>query len=52
MWPSADTITAIATPCAIATPISEGSSIWCAATIEPTPMKISVNVPTNSATAR
>src|SRR5947209_17708594 len=52
MCPSAETITAMASPCAIAMPISEGSWMALAVTIEPAPMKISVNVPTNSATPR
>ena len=52
MWPIAETITPIASPLAIATPISVGSWIWLAATAAPAPMKISVNAPMNSATAR
>src|SRR5271166_4327932 len=50
MCPSAETITAIARPWARATPISEGSCTWLAATIAPMPMNSRVNVPTNSAT--
>src|SRR5436305_2782375 len=50
--PSADTITAIATPLATATPIKVGSWLALAATAAPAPMKISVNAPMNSATPR
>src|SRR5919199_1416106 len=39
-------------PCAAATPISEGSPIPAFVMIEPAPTKTSANVPTNSAAAR
>ena len=52
MWPSAQTITPIASPLAIATPISVGSWTTPAAAAAPAPMKVSVNAPMNSATAR
>src|SRR3954451_10513391 len=52
MWPTAETMTAIARPCARAMPTSVGSWMPAADMIEPAPTKISVNVPTNSATPR
>ena len=47
MWPTAETMTAITSPCARPTSVSVR-----AADSEPTPMKISAKVPTNSAEAR
>ena len=52
MWPNAETMIAIASPCASATPISAVSWIPAAVTIAPAPMNVSVKAPTNSATAR
>src|SRR5438876_1475516 len=52
MCPSAETMIAIVTPWATATPIRDGSWIAAAVTIEPAPMNVSANAPTNSATAR
>src|SRR4029077_12468864 len=46
------TITPIARPWAIATPISDEDSRPSEAIVEPAPTKIRVNVPMNSATAR
>jgi hypothetical protein len=43
MWPTAEAITAITSPCASAI----GSSWPPEKRIEPTPMKMSANVPTN-----
>jgi hypothetical protein len=64
-WPSAETITAMARPWANATATKPSPVIWspppCAnaaanslpnVMIDPAPMKISVNVPTNSAKPR
>src|SRR5947208_3279637 len=52
MWPTAETITPIARPLAIATPISVGSWTWWAATAAPAPMNVRVNAPIISATPR
>ena len=49
MCPTAETMIAIARPCARATPTRR--LLWMK-TIEPMPTKISANVPTNSATPR
>ena len=52
MCPSAHTITPIARPLAIATPIRVGSATTPEAAAAPAPMKVSVKAPTISATAR
>ena len=49
MWPTAEAITPIARPCASAIAVR---LVPCVAMIEPAPTKMSVNVPTNSATPR
>ena len=63
IWPTAEAITPIASPCANATATSVNSAptgpgkrakfrLWPSVRIEPAPMKTNVNVPTNSAEPR
>ena len=52
MYPSAQTITPIASPLAIATPIRVVSWATPAAAAAPAPTNVSVNAPIDSATAR
>src|ERR671937_1914794 len=51
MWPTAETMTAIARPCAKAIP-TIAPVAFPSAMIDPAPAKMSVNAPTNSAAAR
>jgi hypothetical protein len=52
MWPTAETMTAITSPFASATPTTPGSPLGAAAITAPAPTKMSANAPTNSAVPR